>query len=144
MKYRPSEIRLRRKARVLEVTFIDGDHYTLPFEYLRVYSPSAEVKGHGPGQETLLTGKRNVGITAIEPVGNYAIQPHFDDGHTSGIFSWDYLYWLGDEQASLWEDYLRRLQEAGASRDSVADAGDNSTTSTGEPLQAQSVSRPRQ
>ena len=105
------------QSRVLEVKFSDGAHFRIPFELMRIYSPSAEVQGHGPGQEVLQTGKRDVELTALEPVGNYAVQPMFSDGHDSGIFSWDYLYFLGSEQERLWADYERRLKEAGVSRD---------------------------
>jgi DUF971 family protein len=113
----PTEITLHKKSRMLELTFDDGSHYNLPAEFLRVWSPSAEVRGHGPGQETLQTGKRNVEITALEPVGNYAVQPTFSDGHNSGIYSWDLLHKLGVDQEALWADYLARLEKAGASRD---------------------------
>ena len=113
----PSEITLHKKSRVLELGFEDGTRYQLPAEYLRVYSPSAEVRGHGPGQETLQTGKRNVEITDLEGVGNYAVKPTFSDGHDSGIYSWDLLYDLGVNQEALWTDYLARLEKAGASRD---------------------------
>ena len=113
----PTEIKLRQKSHLLEVAFSDGSSFALPFEFLRVYSPSAEVRGHGPGEETLQTGKKDVEITAIEPVGTYAIQPTFSDGHNTGIYTWDYLYQLGENHSSLWEDYLRRMQEAGASRE---------------------------
>jgi DUF971 family protein len=113
----PTEIKLHQKSRAMEISFSDGSHFRLPFEFLRVYSPSAEVRGHGPGQETLQTGKRSVDIKAIEPVGNYAIQPFFSDGHDSGIYSWDLLYQLGAHQDELWADYLARLEAAGASRD---------------------------
>lgn len=116
----PTEITLHTASRVLEVAFDDGKVFRLPFEFLRVYSPSAEVRGHGPGQETLQTGKRDVTITQLEPVGHYAVQPLFSDGHHSGIYSWEYLYELGSHQDELWADYLRRLQEAGASRDVVS------------------------
>lgn len=112
----PSEIRLHRKSRVLELTYSDGRSFRLPFEFLRVYSPSAEVRGHGPGQEVLQTGKREVDITALEPVGSYAVQPVFSDGHSTGIYSWDYLYELGQNQERLWADYLGRLEAAGATR----------------------------
>jgi DUF971 family protein len=112
----PTEIRLHRKSRVLELAYDDGRSFRLPFEFLRVYSPSAEVRGHGPGQEVLQTGKRDVDITALEPVGSYAIQPEFSDGHNTGIFSWDYLYELGANQEQLWTDYLSRLEAAGSSR----------------------------
>ena len=102
---------------MLEVGFADGAQFRIPFELMRVYSPSAEVQGHGPGQEVLQTGKREVELTALEPVGNYAVQPHFSDGHNTGIFSWDYLYFLGRQQAELWQQYESRLQAAGMSRD---------------------------
>ena len=113
----PTEITLHKKSRMLELKFEDGGQYRLPAEFLRVLSPSAEVRGHGPGQETLQTGKRNVEITALEPVGNYAVQPSFSDGHSSGIYSWDWLHHLGANQESLWAEYLERLEKAGASRD---------------------------
>ena len=113
----PTEIKVHQKSHVMEITFSDGAHFELPFELLRVYSPSAEVRGHGPGQETLQTGKRNVEIAGIEPVGSYAIQPTFSDGHATGIYSWDYLYDLGLNRDALWAQYLQRLEAAGASRD---------------------------
>ncbi|NBS94669.1 MAG: DUF971 domain-containing protein [Betaproteobacteria bacterium] len=113
----PTRIVLHKVSRVLEVEFGDGFIFRLPSEYLRVYSPSAEVRGHGPGQEVLQVGKRDVAIDAIEPVGHYAIQPQFSDGHFSGIYSWDLLYRLGREQEALWADYLARLDAAGSSRD---------------------------
>lgn len=113
----PTEIKLHQSSRVLEVAFDDGKSFNLPYEFLRVYSPSAEVRGHGPGQETLQVGKREVGIHELEAIGNYAVQPTFSDGHATGIFSWDYLYDLGVNQTSLWDDYLRRLSAAGASRE---------------------------
>jgi DUF971 family protein len=113
----PREIKLHQTSRVLEIAFSDGRAFKLPYEFLRVHSPSAEVRGHGPGQETLQAGKREVTIDAVEPVGHYAIQPKFSDGHESGIFSWDYLYELGCEQDALWERYLQKLAAAGASRD---------------------------
>jgi DUF971 family protein len=113
----PREIKLHQTSRVLEIAFSDGRAFKLPYEFLRVHSPSAEVRGHGPGQETLQVGKREVTIDAVEPVGHYAIQPKFSDGHESGIFSWDYLYELGCEQDALWERYLQKLAAAGASRD---------------------------
>lgn len=105
----PIEIRLRRQSRVLEVVFADTERYTLPFEFLRVHSPSAEVKGHGPGQETLVVGKQAVGIQAIEPVGHYAVRLVFDDGHDSGLYSWTYLRELGRDQQALWQRYLERI-----------------------------------
>lgn len=113
----PTEIRLRQQSRVMELAFADGRSFSLSYEFLRVHSPSAEVRGHGPGQEVLQTGKRDVDIVAVEPVGNYAIQPRFSDGHDTGIYSWEYLYELGIDQERLWRDYLRRLEAAGASRD---------------------------
>jgi DUF971 family protein len=113
----PTEITLHKKSRILELGFEDGTRYQLPAEYLRVYSPSAEVRGHGPGQETLQTGKRSVEITDLEGVGNYAVKPSFSDGHDTGIYSWDLLYDLGVNQEALWADYLGRLEKAGASRD---------------------------
>lgn len=116
MRHRPSEIRLRRKARILEVSFVNGERYQLPFEYLRVYSPSAEVKGHGPGQEMLQIGKENVQIDKVEPVGNYAVRLVFDDGHDTGLYSWDVLYELGSRQNHKWQDYLDRLEQAGVQR----------------------------
>ena len=113
----PTDITVHQQSRVLEIGFSDGRSFRIPFELMRVYSPSAEVQGHGPGQEVLQTGKRQVGLTALEPVGNYAVQPSFDDGHESGIFSWDYLYWLGAQQDQLWSRYEERLREAGVDRD---------------------------
>jgi DUF971 family protein len=109
----PSEIRLRRKSRLLSVSFDDGSSFDLPFEYLRVYSPSADVKGHGPGQEVLQLGKQGVEITAIEPVGHYAVRLVFSDGHNTGLYTWKYLYELGNEQADNWQRYLDRLKAAG-------------------------------
>jgi len=113
----PTEITLHAASRVLEIAFDDGRAFKLPFEFLRVYSPSAEVRGHGPGQETLQLGKRDVTITQLDPVGHYAVQPQFSDGHSSGIFSWSYLYELGLHQDELWAEYLARLEEVGGSRD---------------------------
>jgi DUF971 family protein len=113
----PTEIKLHQQSRIMEVAFEDGNRFQLPYEYLRVFSPSAEVRGHGPGQETLQTGKRNVTIDTVDPVGNYAIKPTFSDGHDSGIYSWDTLYDLGLNQESYWQTYLARLEAAGASRD---------------------------
>ncbi len=113
----PTSVTAHGQSRVLEVAFSDGAHFRIPFELMRVYSPSAEVQGHGPGQEVLQTGKREVTLEALEPVGNYAVQPHFSDGHSSGLFSWAYLYRLGAEQDRLWADYERRLAEAGRGRD---------------------------
>jgi DUF971 family protein len=113
----PTAITVHQQSRVLEVAFADGSTFRLPFELMRVYSPSAEVQGHGPGQEVLQTGKREVGLVALEPVGNYAVQPSFSDGHDTGIFSWDYLYFLGSQQDALWQQYEQRLAAAGMSRD---------------------------
>ena len=113
----PTEIKLHRKSKVLELAFSDGRTFRLPCEYLRVHSPSAEVRGHGPGQETLQFGKRDVEITDIEPVGHYAIQLTFSDGHDTGIYSWDLLYGYGEKQDAMWASYLKRLEEAGQSRD---------------------------
>ena len=113
----PQAITVHGQSRVLEVSFSDGAHFRIPFELMRVYSPSAEVQGHGPGQEVLQTGKREVELRALDPVGNYAVQPRFSDGHDSGIFSWDYLYCLGSQEASLWQQYEQRLQAAGRDRD---------------------------
>jgi DUF971 family protein len=101
----------------MQVAFSDGSEFRIPFELMRIYSPSAEVQGHGPGQEVLQTGKRDVGLTALQPVGNYAVQPTFSDGHDTGIFSWDYLYYLGSRQDELWSKYESRLAAAGADRD---------------------------
>ena len=113
----PMALTVHGQSRVLEVAFSDGAVFRLPFELMRVYSPSAEVQGHGPGQETLQTGKREVGLLGLEPVGNYAVKPLFTDGHESGIFTWDYLYSLGSRQAELWAEYEARLQAAGRGRD---------------------------
>ena len=113
----PESLTVHGASRVLEVGFSDGKLFRIPFELMRIYSPSAEVMGHGPGQEVLQTGKREVDIVQLEPVGNYAVKPVFSDGHDSGIFSWDYLYYLGAEQDKLWADYQRRLSEAGVDRD---------------------------
>ncbi|MEZ5658895.1 MAG: DUF971 domain-containing protein [Burkholderiaceae bacterium] len=152
----PTQLVVHQKSRLLEIHFDDGREFSLPFELLRVYSPSAEVRGHGPGQETLQVGKRHVGIVAVESIGHYAILPRFDDGHDSGIFSWDYLYWLGDQQAVLWDDYLARLEAAGASRDPRPDAIAAASTraaarvaapgqdaAAADSLQARSISRDR-
>ena len=113
----PSDVKLHQASRILELVFPDGRHFRLPYEFLRVSSPSAEVRGHGPGQETLQAGKRDVTITDIESVGHYALRPTFSDGHSTGIYSSDYLYDLGDRQDELWRDYLARLAAANASRD---------------------------
>jgi DUF971 family protein len=113
----PQSLTLHGASRVLEVGFADGAQFRIPFELMRVYSPSAEVQGHGPGQEVLQTGKRDIDIVDIEPVGNYAVKPTFSDGHDSGLFTWPYLYFLGSQQQELWADYERRLQAAGRVRD---------------------------
>ncbi|MGA0609811.1 gamma-butyrobetaine hydroxylase-like domain-containing protein [Caldimonas sp. KR1-144] len=113
----PIALTVHQQSRVLEISYADGATFRLPFELLRVYSPSAEVQGHGPGQEVLQTGKRDVEIVSIEAVGNYAVQPTFSDGHSSGLFAWDYLYRLGANQEALWQAYLDRLAEAGVDRD---------------------------
>jgi DUF971 family protein len=112
----PAESKLHRKSRLLEVSYGDGRRYELPCEYLRVYSPSAEVRGHGPGQEILLVGKEKVGITAVEPVGHYALRLRFDDGHDSGLYTWEYLDDLGRKMNDNWQAYLDRLREAGYKR----------------------------
>ena len=113
----PTRIVVHTQSRVLEIEFADGRCFRLPFELMRVYSPSAEVRGHGPGQEVLQTGKRDVRIESIEQVGHYAVQPYFSDGHSTGLYSWDYLHWLGMNEATLWQEYLGRLSKAGASRE---------------------------
>jgi DUF971 family protein len=113
----PTEIKLHQKSRVMEIAFSDGRSFQLPYEFLRVHSPSAEVRGHGPGQEVLQVGKRSIEIRTMEPVGSYAVQPVFSDGHATGIYSWDYLYELGQNQDKLWTKYLEKLKQAGASRD---------------------------
>ena len=119
----PTEIKLHQKSRVLEISFADGKTFQLPCEFLRVYSPSAEVSGHGPGQEVLQVGKKDVDITHIEPVGSYAVQLTFSDGHDTGLYSWNILYDYGLHQDEMWEQYLKRLEEAGASRDSGSPPG---------------------
>ena len=113
----PTAITLHQKSRVLEIAFSDGRSFRLPFEFLRVYSPSAEVRGHGPGQEVLQTGKKEVEIRTLDPVGSYAVQPAFSDGHATGIYSWEYLYHLGENQEKMWKEYLGKLAAAGASRE---------------------------
>jgi DUF971 family protein len=113
----PVALTLHGQSRVLEISFSDGKSFRIPFELMRIYSPSAEVQGHGPGQEILQTGHREVTVLDLAQVGNYAVQPTFSDGHQSGIFSWDYLYQLGANQASLWDQYAQRLKAAGAQRD---------------------------
>jgi len=114
----PTDITLHQKSKVLEVTYPDGKTFNLPLEYLRVYSPSAEVRGHG-GPMELVTGKKDVGVTSIEPVGNYAIQLYFDDGHNTGIFSWEGMRELGNDYEQNWAEYLDRLEKAGASREQL-------------------------
>ena len=116
----PTEIKLHQQSRVLEISFADGQSFRLPFEFLRVYSPSAEVRGHGPGQEVLQVGKKDIDVEAVEPVGAYAIQLKFSDGHDTGIYSWDLLHEYGMRQDKMWQQYLERLREAGASRDPQA------------------------
>jgi len=113
----PAELVLHARSRVLELAYADGTRFRIPFELMRVYSPSAEVQGHGPGQEVLQTGKREVAITELTPIGHYAVQPRFSDGHDSGIFAWDYLYFLGAQQDDLWRQYTERLAAAGLDRD---------------------------
>ena len=113
----PVSVTVHQQSRALEIAFDDGHAFRIPFELMRVYSPSAEVQGHGPGQEVLQTGKREVGLADLAQVGNYAVQPSFSDGHDTGIFSWDYLYFLGSQQDDLWGKYEARLQAAGMSRD---------------------------
>lgn len=113
---RPTEIKLQKKTRLLEVAFDDGSIFELPTEYLRVYSPSAEVRGHGPGQEVLQLGKETVQISSLEPVGNYAVRIFFDDGHNTGLYTWKYLYELGAEKEVRWKHYLDRLKAAGHAR----------------------------
>jgi DUF971 family protein len=113
----PTRLVVHKNSRVLEIEFDSGALFRLPFELMRVYSPSAEVRGPGPGQEVLQTGKREVGINQVDPVGHYAIQPHFSDGHDTGIYTWEYLHWLGENEPRLWQEYLARLDAAGESRD---------------------------
>ncbi len=113
----PTDVKLHQVSKVLELAFADGRAFRLPYEFLRVYSPSAEVRGHGPGQETLQVGKKDVTIDEVEPIGHYAIRPRFSDGHDTGIYSWEYLYDLGTRQDELWQRYVERLAEAGASRE---------------------------
>ena len=117
----PTAITLHQQSKLLEVVFSDGAAFRIPFELMRIYSPSAEVQGHGPGQEVLQTGKRHVEVAALEPVGHYAVKPTFSDGHDTGLFSWDYLYFLGSQQGALWQQYFERLKAANVDRD--ADMG---------------------
>lgn len=121
----PTEIKLHQKSRILDITFSDGKAFQFSCEFLRVHSPSAEVSGHGPGQEVLQTGKKMVSIQKIEPIGNYAIQLNFTDGHNTGLYSWDLLYNYGLNQDKIWQRYLQRMEEAGASRES--DTGTQAT-----------------
>ena len=126
----PTSLTVHGQSRVLEIAFSDGAAFRIPFELMRVYSPSAEVQGHGPGQEILQTGKREVEVSALEQIGNYAVKPVFSDGHESGIFTWDYLYQLGRDHDKLWSTYLQRLQSAGAERDApMAIAGGHGCSS---------------
>ncbi len=127
----PTAITVHEQSRVLQVAFDDGSDFRIPFELMRVYSPSAEVQGHGPGQEVLQTGKRMVRLLGLEPVGNYAIQPTFSDGHSTGIFSWDYLHFLGSQAPDLWQKYEARLQSAGAGRDVEAPVAGGAGSSCG-------------
>jgi DUF971 family protein len=113
----PESLTVHGQTKVLEIGFSDGAQFRIPFELMRIYSPSAEVQGHGPGQEVLQTGKREVSVIEIEPVGNYAVKPTFSDGHDSGLFTWEYLYFLGDQQGVLWQQYEERLLAAGIDRD---------------------------
>lgn len=117
----PTEIKLRQKSRLMEISFSDGKRFSLSYELLRIYSPSAEVRGHGPGQEVLQVGKKDVDIVEVEPIGSYAVKPTFSDGHNTGIFSWDYLYALGEHEQELWQEYVTRLEAAGASRETGTD-----------------------
>ena len=126
----PTTLTVHGKSRLLEVVFSDGAAFNIPFELMRVYSPSAEVQGHGPGQEVLQTGKREVGVVNLESIGNYAVKPVFSDGHESGIFSWDYLYHLGANQDKLLADYNRRLEAAGMSRHAPMSAGGGKSCSS--------------
>ena len=126
----PVALTVHSQSRRLEIAFSDGAQFKIPFELMRIYSPSAEVQGHGPGQEVLQTGKREVNVVELEPIGNYAVKPVFSDGHESGLFTWDYLYHLGADQSQLWDDYERRLKAAGALRDApMAVAGGHGCSS---------------
>ena len=126
----PTAVTVHQQSRVLEVGFADGCEFRIPFELMRVYSPSAEVQGHGPGQEVLQTGKREVAVVTLEAVGNYAVLPMFSDGHNTGIYSWDYLYFLGSQQAQLWQQYEERLAAAGMNRDAPMPAPAGSACSS--------------
>jgi len=127
----PTEIKLHQHSRLLEITFSDGACYKLPYEFLRVYSPSAEVIGHGRGQETLQVGKKHVAILEVSPVGTYAMNIAYDDGHDSGLYTWEYLQHLGQNQTALWTDYLKRLTAAGGSREPSAEVESGSHGSSG-------------
>ncbi len=116
----PTEITLHQQSHALEIAFDDGARYRLPYEFLRVYSPSAEVRGHGPGQEVLQVGKKNIGVNGVEPVGTYALKILFDDGHDNGLYTWEYLQELGQYQNAMWQDYLTKLEAAGQSREASA------------------------
>jgi DUF971 family protein len=129
----PTSLTVHVKSKVMEVGYEDGRQFRIPFELMRVYSPSAEVMGHGPGQETLQVGKMHVIIESLEPVGHYAVKPKFSDGHESGIFSWDYIAWLGENQEALWADYLARLSQAGASREPDFSASADAAGGCGKP-----------
>ncbi|MGA8787282.1 MAG: DUF971 domain-containing protein [Polaromonas sp.] len=123
----PVALTVHSQSRILEIAFSDGAEFRIPFELMRIYSPSAEVQGHGPGQEILQTGKREVNVVELEPIGNYAVKPVFSDGHESGLFTWDYLYHLGADESRLWDEYRQRLQAAGVERDApMAVAGGHS------------------
>ena len=139
---RPTDIVVRKLSRILELVFDDGKRFQLPFELMRVYSPSAEVRGHGPGQEVLQVGKRDIDLDSLEQVGHYAVQPHFSDGHTTGIFSWEYLYWLGVNQLQLWRDYDDRLRAAGQSRDPAPSLQSDRQSTTLQPDHGAPASKP--
>lgn len=126
----PTALTLHGKSRLLDITFSDGAQFRIAFELMRIYSPSAEVQGHGPGQEVLQTGKREVDVVALESIGNYAVKPVFSDGHESGIFSWDYLYQLGSAQDKLWQEYEQKLLAAGIQRDAPMAAGGGAACAT--------------
>lgn len=127
----PVAITVHQQSRVLEIGFDDGCAFRIPFELMRVYSPSAEVKGHGPGQEVLQTGKRQVSVLALKPIGNYAVQPTFSDGHDTGLFTWEYLYFLGSRETELWAQYETRLRIAGESRDAATPTAGQSPSACG-------------
>lgn len=127
----PTEIKLHKQSRTLEIAFDDGARFTMPFEYLRVQTPSAEARGHGPGQETLQTGKRNVNLLNVEPVGTYALKLIYDDGHDSGLYTWEYLYELGKDQDAIWNKYLEKLEASGGSRDFCREQSSSSSCGSG-------------